>query len=125
MNAPAILDERFQAHRRLEAKNSLAFGVGLEVAQVGVGKAVQGVALKERIVGAIKVIGALRVAAGLTVSAQCVPNADVNCSGNINSVDALFILRFVAGLPVTLPPGCPPIGSGPPSPTASPAPTPP
>ncbi len=34
---------------------------------------------------------------------------DVNCSGNVNSVDALLILRAVAGLPVSIPPGCPPI----------------
>jgi plastocyanin len=66
----------------------------------------------------------LRAAAGLPVTAQCMPNGDVNCSGSLNAVDALLILRFAASLPVTLPPGCPPIGSGPPSPTASPSPSP-
>jgi len=35
---------------------------------------------------------------------------DVNCSGAVNAVDALFILRYAAALPNNLPPGCPPIG---------------
>ncbi|HSP56587.1 MAG TPA: LamG domain-containing protein [Dehalococcoidia bacterium] len=39
------------------------------------------------------------------------PNGDVNCSGAVTAVDALQILRHVAGLPVTLPTGCPEIGS--------------
>ena len=38
-------------------------------------------------------------------------NGDINCDGVINSVDALFILRFVAQLPVDLPAGCPAIGA--------------
>ena len=38
-------------------------------------------------------------------------NGDVNCSGAVNAVDALQILRYVAGLPVNLPVGCPQIGS--------------
>jgi plastocyanin len=45
----------------------------------------------------------------------------------LNPVDALFILRHTAALTVTLPAGCPPIGSGPPgtgTPTASPTPSP-
>ena len=33
------------------------------------------------------------------------PNGDVNCSGAVNAVDALQILRYVAGLPVNLPLG--------------------
>jgi len=33
---------------------------------------------------------------------------DINCNGAINAVDALVILRYVAGLPLTLLPGCPP-----------------
>ena len=69
------------------------------------------------LINAIDALFTLRFAAGLPVNGQCIPNADVNCSGTINSIDALFILRFAAGLSVTLPPGCPPIGSGPPSPT--------
>lgn len=32
---------------------------------------------------------------------------DVNCDGEVNAVDALIILRHVAGLPFSLPPGCP------------------
>ncbi len=72
------------------------------------------------LINSIDALFALRFAAGLPVSGQCVPNADVNCSGNINSVDALLILRFAASLSVNLPPGCPPIGSGPPSPTPTP-----
>jgi hypothetical protein len=65
----------------------------------------------------------LRQSAGLPVNAECLPNGDVNCDGTINSVDALLILRFSASLPVNYPPGCPPIGSGPP-PTATPSPSP-
>ena len=72
------------------------------------------------LINSIDALFALRFAAGLPVSGQCIPNADVNCSSNINSVDALLILRFAAGLSVNLPPGCPPIGGGPPSPTSTP-----
>jgi hypothetical protein len=71
------------------------------------------------LINSVDALFALRFAASLPVSAQCMPNADVNCSGGVNSVDALLILRFVAALPVTLPPGCPPIGSGPATPTPS------
>ncbi len=38
-------------------------------------------------------------------------NGDVNCSGAVTAVDSLQILRYVAGLPVNLPAGCPEIGS--------------
>ncbi len=38
---------------------------------------------------------------------------DVDCSGAVTAVDALKILRYVAGLPVSLPDGCPPIGPEP------------
>jgi glutamyl endopeptidase len=38
-------------------------------------------------------------------------HGDVDCSGSVNSVDALRILRYVAGLPNTLPDNCPPIGT--------------
>jgi subtilisin family serine protease len=37
------------------------------------------------------------------------PKGDVNCDNQTTSVDALFILRGVAGLGVNLPPGCPPL----------------
>ncbi len=36
---------------------------------------------------------------------------DVDCSGAVDSVDALLILRFAAHLAVNLPPGCPAIGA--------------
>ncbi len=36
---------------------------------------------------------------------------DVDCNGVVNAVDALKVLRFVAGLPNNLPDGCPDIGS--------------
>jgi hypothetical protein len=45
-----------------------------------------------------------------TPSPTPVANGDVNCSGEVTAVDALQILRFVAGLPVSLPEGCEPIG---------------
>jgi len=38
-------------------------------------------------------------------------SGDVNCSGAVDPVDSLSLLRFDAGLPVNLPTGCPPIGS--------------
>ncbi len=40
-----------------------------------------------------------------------IPEGDVNCDGDVDTVDALMILRHVAGLPVHLPPGCPEVGS--------------
>ena len=46
-----------------------------------------------------------------TPSPTPVPHGDVNCSGAVNAVDALQILRYVAGLPVNLPVGCEEIGS--------------
>jgi hypothetical protein len=36
---------------------------------------------------------------------------DVNCGGTVNAVDALTVLRANAGLPVSVPSGCPTIGS--------------
>ncbi|MEE8370462.1 MAG: S8 family serine peptidase [Dehalococcoidia bacterium] len=36
---------------------------------------------------------------------------DVDCDGDEDAVDALMLLRYVAALSVTLPPGCPAIGS--------------
>ncbi len=38
-------------------------------------------------------------------------HGDVDCDGDIDSVDALAILRYVVGLPLPLPDGCPEIGS--------------
>jgi hypothetical protein len=35
----------------------------------------------------------------------------VNCNGSVTAVDALFVLRFVAALPVNLPAGCRPVGT--------------
>jgi len=46
-----------------------------------------------------------------TPSPTPVPHGDVNCSGVVDAVDALQILRHVASLPVNLPDGCPDIGS--------------
>jgi hypothetical protein len=36
---------------------------------------------------------------------------DVDCDEDVDSVDALFVLRFVAALPVNVPAECRPIGS--------------
>ncbi|HSR31218.1 MAG TPA: choice-of-anchor Q domain-containing protein, partial [Anaerolineae bacterium] len=36
---------------------------------------------------------------------------DIDCNGGVNSVDALNLLRFVAGLSVSQQPGCTPIGA--------------
>lgn len=43
------------------------------------------------------------------LESQTLPLAkgDIDCSGVLNSVDALKLLRFVAGLSVSQPPGCP------------------
>jgi hypothetical protein len=41
-----------------------------------------------------------------TGSPGCLPVADVNCDGKVDVLDALTILRAVAGLPLSLPPGC-------------------
>jgi hypothetical protein len=43
--------------------------------------------------------------------AACIDLANVKCDDGITSVDALFILRYVAMLPNILPAGCTPIGS--------------
>ena len=39
------------------------------------------------------------------------PWGDVDCDGDVDSVDALTILRWIAALPVNQEPGCPEIGS--------------
>ena len=38
--------------------------------------------------------------------------ADVNCDQEVTATDALALLRYVGGLPVETPPGCPAIGDG-------------
>ena len=38
-------------------------------------------------------------------------SGDVDCDGDVDAVDSLSILQFVAALPVALPPGCPHIGT--------------
>jgi hypothetical protein len=38
------------------------------------------------------------------------PFGDVDCDGDVDAVDALRILRYVAGLDPGQPPGCTPIG---------------
>ncbi len=35
---------------------------------------------------------------------------DIDCDGDVDTVDALHIMRFLAGLEILLPSGCPPIG---------------
>jgi hypothetical protein len=50
---------------------------------------------------------------------------DINCSGQVDPVDSLYILRYDAGLATNLPVGCPPIGPTPTVPvTPTPSPTP-
>jgi hypothetical protein len=46
-----------------------------------------------------------------TPSASAAPAGDVDCSGIVDSVDALHLLRHIAGLPVTQSEPCPDIGS--------------
>jgi hypothetical protein len=38
-------------------------------------------------------------------------SGDADCDEDVDSVDALSILRFVAALPVNLPQGCRPVGT--------------
>lgn len=49
-------------------------------------------------------------AAGVSVS-TATARGDIDCDGAITSVDALFLLRHVAQLNVSLPDGCAPIGA--------------
>jgi hypothetical protein len=74
----------------------------------------------DSLITSVDALHILRESAGLPVTAQCIAAGDVNCNGVINSVDALWVLRAVAGLPNAYPPGCPPIGSGPPTPSPTP-----
>ena len=43
-------------------------------------------------------------------SSGCVLAGNVKCDDGLAATDSLFILRFVAQLPVNLPTGCPEIG---------------
>jgi hypothetical protein len=49
--------------------------------------------------------------ASITPFATCVLAGNVKCDDALSAVDALFILRHVASLPVNLPQNCPEIGS--------------
>jgi hypothetical protein len=66
---------------------------------------------------------------GLPVLGGPLQQGDVDCSGAVDSVDALKVLRYVADLPTTPVQGCPPIGSviggatATPTPTSPPTPT--
>ncbi|HET9477213.1 MAG TPA: choice-of-anchor Q domain-containing protein [Dehalococcoidia bacterium] len=61
-------------------------------------------------VEAVDSLSVLRHVARLPPRAACLNLGEVNCDTAIDAVDALLILRYVAALPVSLPPGCPPIG---------------
>lgn len=63
--------------------------------------------------------------ATVSLSLSVHAKGDVDCDGDEDAVDARVILLHVAGLPVNLPAGCPPIGSSPatPTPTATPIPS--
>jgi hypothetical protein len=58
----------------------------------------------------VDALGVLRYVAALGVP-PCIGLADIDCDGDIDVVDALFILRFLAALPFPLPPGCPLVGA--------------
>jgi serine protease len=62
------------------------------------------------VVDVVDSLWVLRDVAGMG-SSECLDYADVNCDGAREAVDALLILRHVAGLSLSLPPGCPAIGS--------------
>lgn len=53
----------------------------------------------------------LKRVAGLNEFESCVAVTDIDCDGDTDAVDALLMLRWVAKLSVTLPAGCPAIGS--------------
>lgn len=81
----------------------------------------RGIALTLSMVTIVVVVGAL-AAVSITSATGSVVSGDVNCSGSVDPIDSLLILKQDAGLHVDLPPGCSAIGSeiGPP-----PGPTPP
>jgi hypothetical protein len=47
----------------------------------------------------------------LPVGGQCAVDKDVDCSGGVNAIDALKILRYAASLSVSQTPPCPLMGS--------------
>jgi len=62
---------------------------------------------------------------GITSGSPTITVGDINCSGGVDSVDALVLLKDTAHLPNDLPPGCPAIGTvigSAPTPTPSPTP---
>lgn len=71
---------------------------------------VQGDADCDADVDALDALAALRFVAGFTPFAGCLLLANVDCDLSIDSIDALLILRWIAALPLSIPPGCPPIG---------------
>jgi hypothetical protein len=60
-------------------------------------------------VDTVDALWALRFAARMEPYADCLFAANVNCDLTVDALDALGILRHVAGLPVNRPVGCPPI----------------
>lgn len=61
-------------------------------------------------VDVLDLLGILRDLASFA-AADCIDAGDVDCDGDVDSVDALKVAQFLAGLPYTLPTGCPPIGA--------------
>jgi hypothetical protein len=61
-------------------------------------------------VDAVDALHDLRYVAGVG-SAPCIGVGNVSCRDGLTSGDSLFILRFVANLPLNLPSGCPEIGA--------------
>ncbi len=55
-------------------------------------------------------LGGSPASAGQAYAQAAAVFGDMDCSGAVDSVDALLILRHVAALPVALPPDCPAIG---------------
>jgi len=53
----------------------------------------------------------LRFVSNIQPAAPCIDVADVQCDGDVDAVDALQILRFVAGLAPVQESSCPDIGS--------------
>lgn len=71
---------------------------------------VQGDADCSGAVAATDGLAVLRQTAGIA-DAACADLADTNCDNNVDSLDALNILRFLAGLNVNVPEACAAIGS--------------
>jgi hypothetical protein len=62
-------------------------------------------------VNSVDALKDLRHVVGLPPDPGCINAGNVDCDFDIDAVDSLFILRFVAQLPVSLPQGCPEIGT--------------